>query len=123
MANNYTQATVYPELSKTLFTEQDLETLQENGFSFDEAHGDELYFYVEEGFDEDETAHIFQKAIERSKNSDEVDPVEEILIEGAFTCSKMRPGEFGGFVLRITEDNVQGGGTGLLIDMFRQGVL
>lgn len=123
MANNHTQATVYPELHKSLFTQEELDTLGENGFSYDEVNSDELYFYIEDGFDEDETAHIFQKAIERSKNSDEVDPIEEVLIEGAFTCTKMRAGEFGGFVLRITEEDVQGAGTDRLIEMLRKGVI
>lgn len=123
MANNYTQATVYPEIDKSLITDDEILTLGENGYSFDDLGDSRLYFYVEEGFDFDETAHIFQEIIKRSQTSEETDPINEIVIEGAFTCSKMRPGEFGGFVARITIDDIQEAGTGLLLDMFRQGVL
>lgn len=126
MANNYTQATVHPQIPKALFTEQELETLEENGFSYDTLEDDLLYFYIEEGFDGDETLHLFQQAIERFETSDGLvveEDVTEIVIEGAFGCTKMRPGEFGGFLIRITKDDIQEAGTGLLLDMFRQGVL
>jgi len=34
-----------------------------------------------------------------------------ITVEGAYTCSKMRPGEFGGFAVFITEDDCEHFGT------------
>lgn len=37
--------------------------------------------------------------------------IGEVCVMGAFTCSKMRPGEFGGWVMRITRETVQYDGT------------
>ncbi len=37
--------------------------------------------------------------------------IEDICVMGAYTCNKMRPGAFGGWVIRITRDTVQYGGT------------
>lgn len=37
--------------------------------------------------------------------------IGDVCVMGAFTCSKMRPGEFGGWVMRITRETVQYDGT------------
>lgn len=37
--------------------------------------------------------------------------IAEVCVMGAFTCSKMRPGEFGGWVMRVTRETVQYDGT------------
>ena len=130
MANNYIQATVYPEIHKSLLTGKELITLEFAGFSVEDwDQSGNLYLYVEEGFieeDEDEDGNkfnifdIFQNVIKRSESSEEVDPIKDIIIEGAFTCSKMRPGEFGGFVTRISEGLVQYGSTSELLDQMRK---
>jgi len=128
MANNYTQATVEPEIHPDLITPEEINELCDNGYNYVTTQYGDYYFFVEEGFWLDDTAHIWQNVIKRSKEfTPDVEviyeEIEEIVVEGAYTCSKMRPGEFGGFVARITEDDVQQAGTGLLLDMFRQGVL
>lgn len=114
MANNYTQATVTPYLPRAAFTDKQLEALAEQGFTY-EQDGDELYFYLEDGLCESEDSYyyIFQKVCR------DLD-IPEVVIEGAFTCDKLRPGEFGGFIIRITKDNIQEGGTGSLLEQFRQ---
>jgi hypothetical protein len=51
-------------------------------------------------------------------NKPECETIGDICVMGAYTCNKMRPGAFGGWVTRITRDTVQFGGTGsLLMDM------
>jgi hypothetical protein len=47
--------------------------------------------------------------------------IEEVLIEGAYTCDKMRMGEFGGFVTRITPDSIQYGSTMSILTKMREG--
>jgi len=49
--------------------------------------------------------------------------VEELYIVGAFLCSKMRPGEFGGFVIRITPDTIQTANTYTLQKLMQMGEL
>ena len=45
--------------------------------------------------------------------------IDEIVIMGAFTCDKLRPGEFGGFVTRITKDKIQQSGTYQILEEMR----
>jgi hypothetical protein len=44
-------------------------------------------------------------------NKPECNGIKDVCVMGAYTCSKMRPGAFGGWVTRITRDNVQYAGT------------
>jgi len=44
-------------------------------------------------------------------NKPECNGIEDVCVMGAYTCSKMRPGAFGGWVTRITRDNLQYAGT------------
>lgn len=46
--------------------------------------------------------------------------IDEIVVMAAYTCSKMRPGEFGGWVIRITRDRVQSDGTLAMLDRMRK---
>lgn len=48
---------------------------------------------------------IFHSIIEKAMSHNS--PIDEIVIEGTFSCSKMRPGEFGGFVTLITAEKIQ----------------
>lgn len=133
MANNYTQATVSPtNIPESLFTEKELEQLDYLGFSYQKNRdSDTLYFFVEEGFvesDEDEDGievnafKIFQEIITRSLETPAVESLRKVVIEGAYTCSKMRPGEFGGFVVRVTKDNVQFSSTDQMLRLMREEV-
>ena len=122
MADSYEKATVYPqELAKSLFNNDDLEILEWSGFEWDDL-GESYYFYSPEYLVEDDDqprtyVDVFQKAIRQSDGL-----VSEVVIEGAFTCSKMRPGEFGGFVIRITENDVQSGTTADLRSLVENGL-
>lgn len=141
MANNYTQATISPTIPTKLLTEVEQEILSLLGFTLHEYNSEEIYIVVEEHclmdlemFDDEEWEQslgqprpaeyvtvfdIFQQVIKRSLESGMDDPVEEVVIKGAFTCSKMRPDEFGGFVVRITKDEVFEGSTDMMLEHFR----
>ena len=127
MANNYAPATVYPTIPNNLLTEQEEEILASCGFSIE---GD--YVFSEEGFWEtledleietnyNNVFEVFQSVIKRSKASEEEEDINEIVIEGAFYCSKMRAGEFGGYVVRILEDSFQSANTSDVLQFFRTG--
>ena len=144
MANNYTQCTVQPFIHKELITTAEIIQLEAAGFSC-EVMGDEFYIYSEEGFTEEyevesedengDTTYeefpiwpIFQRIIERSKSfrpnvEVEYEEIDEIVLEGAFTCDKMRPGEFGGFLTLVTENDVRGASTADLLHMLRKGAI
>jgi hypothetical protein len=137
MADSYTQATVYPEIPVSLITDEEREILERAGFTLFEC-SEGWYVTVEEGFwaeieetvpygEENNTQYdsvydIFQAVISRTFDSEEEEDINEFIIQGAFTCSKLRPGEFGGFVVRITANEVQEGGTAQLLDMMREGI-
>ena len=122
MANSCEQATVEPtDLGKELFTEDDLRILESSGMEWED-NGDSYYFFAPEflceGNDQARTyGAVFQKAIRRSRGS-----VDEIVIKGAWTCSKMRAGEFGGFVIRITENAVESATTHEILELMRKGI-
>ena len=111
MADYFETITVEPaDLNADWFEETDLGVLEEAGFEREE-HGGCYYFYAPEGFypnDEDETeskcAAVFQSVIERSGGQ-----LDEVVLMGATSCSKYRPGAFSGFVFRITANNVEVG--------------
>ncbi len=112
MANNYYQATVWPELPASLFSEVELQSLAcACGLQHERSH-DRLYFFAEECFCEEgddlndqrlNCLEILQAKLRL------LDPAayRHIAIEGAASCSKMRPGEFGGFAYFITRDAIR----------------
>jgi hypothetical protein len=112
MANNYYQATVTPELPAELFSEEDLTSLNTACGLTTQREGGSLYFFAEESFcergeDEDgfgvDCLALFQEKLLRLDSAE----YPHIAIEGAATCSKMRPGEFGGFAYLITRDAIR----------------
>jgi hypothetical protein len=124
MANNYTQATVSPLIPATLITDTEIGLLEQVGFT---AHNYGEWFkemyeadigqpYTEQYTD---IFDIFQAVMSRSLESEEDEDIDEIIIKGAFTCSKMRPDEFGGFIIRVTPDGIQEGSTDMLLEHFR----
>jgi len=120
MADNYEQATVEPTLSKDLFTDEDLRILTSSGIEWED-NGDSYYFFAREFLCEDGDhsrtyADVFQDAIRRSHGN-----VEEVAICGATTCSKMRPGEFGGFVIRISKNGIQSATTSYIRELMQNG--
>lgn len=46
--------------------------------------------------------------------------IDEIVVQGAYTCDKLRQGEFGGFITRITKFTVQHGGTQAMLIQMQQ---
>ena len=112
MTNNYSTATVSPELPASLFSEPEIESLTFACGITCERIGDLLYFvaedsFFEEGEDEDENQINCTALFQAKLNL--LDPLSfpHIVIEGAATCSKMRQGEFGGFAYFISRDEVK----------------
>jgi hypothetical protein len=112
MANNYTQATVSPDLPATLFSSHELEALEADcGLSTEESDG-MLYFFASDYFSESgdaqdgfgiECTSLFQEKLRQLDSAD----YPAIVIHGACSCSKMRPDEFAGFAFYITRDDVR----------------
>jgi hypothetical protein len=112
MADNYYQATVSPELPAALFNEEELQALEiACGLSCEKIEED-LYFFADTSFaaegEDNEDATVDCLALMQAKLR-QLDPgaYPHITIEGAATCSKMWPGEFGGFAHLITRDEVR----------------
>lgn len=122
MANNCTQATLTPSVRLT----DELRTaLEVTGASLEPDDDGTWYAYWDEGIAEltdagardlpqswsaEETA-AFQDRWSNKELADvlrailaENADVEVLTVEGACTCSKMRPGEFGGFGLYVTRE-------------------
>lgn len=132
MANNQFSVTVSPEIPSILPTEQEIRFLGACGFAFDSGNCS-LYFYAEEFANieddpeipeeyEDDSfpAHwsvpiVLQNILRRSEGA-----LKEIILEGAFTCDKMRMGQFGGVVYLITANRIQKGCTHSLLEQFRK---
>ena len=65
------------------------------------------YVFCEYGFG-DEAAALLQYILKAL----DAEAYPYIQVEGAFTCAKLRPGEFGGWACHITRDDIKWGGTG-----------
>lgn len=61
---------------------------------------------------------VFQTVLSKPENRGK-DRIKEVVAKAAFTCSKMRPGEFGGWVTYITPKVVKSDGTHGLLDRLR----
>ena len=59
---------------------------------------------------------IFQEILKKP----ECQGIEDICVEGAYTCDKLRPGEFGGWVCRITRESVQHDGTSAAFERMKK---
>ncbi|WP_201750250.1 hypothetical protein [Tautonia marina] len=113
MADNYSQATVEPDLPGELFTESELDALSAAcGLVARPVGGGKLYFFADLYFlvdGEDEDGYTFDclEFLQGKLNSLDQEAYPAITIHGASTCSKMRPGEFGGFAHIITRDHIR----------------
>jgi len=58
--------------------------------------------------------NIFQSILNKTSSKE-----KEVMIMGSFTCDKLRQGEFGGFVTRITKDSIQHSGTYQMLEQMR----
>lgn len=121
MANNYAQGTFEPEIPHNLFTPSDLEIMDVLGLSVDKGPDGLAYLYndgfctagyikLEGGSEkevcEDDLYAMLQEVIKRSNGE-----LAYITHEQAYTCDRMRQGEFGGSAVIITADDVQYHGT------------
>jgi hypothetical protein len=112
MADNFYQATISPELPAALFDEAELQALETGCGLSCEKIDDHLYFFADTAFredgEDDEESPIDCLGLMQAKLR-QLDPAAypHITIQGAATCSKMRPGEFGGFAHLITRDDVR----------------
>jgi hypothetical protein len=112
MANNYSQATISPDLPAALFSEAELQSLETACGLTCNKDGDNLYFFAgdffsKEGEDED-GQDVNCLALLRAKLGQLDEAVyPHISIHGASTCSKMRQDEFGGFAYLITREGVR----------------
>lgn len=135
MADNYTQVTVVPSLPRAAFIGNELKRLQQFGLDHEDAENGEVYLFSEFGIN-DEPCDYHDADDEQPSDGDEdkrdaydilcdvlrrlpEDLVPEIFLEGAQTCSKLRPGEFGGIATRITRTSITHGSTQLLLEEFR----
>ncbi|GEM_PF-2997724 len=62
----------------------------------------------------------FQQILSKPTNRGKV-AVDEVVVMAAYYCSKLRAGEFGGWVARITRNDVQYDGTYRALDRMRAG--
>ncbi|MGH9350963.1 MAG: hypothetical protein ACRD2G_02175 [Terriglobia bacterium] len=112
MANNYIQVTVSPELPASLFSDEELQSLDAACGLHCHRHDDVLYFFADDYFCEEDDDHNDQhiNCIDSFQAKlKQLDPASYpyILIEGAATCNKMRAHEFGGIAYFITRDEVR----------------
>lgn len=70
-----------------------------------EADGSEVWLWTDESGSDDDTARLVHQFL---RQFDIANPVS---FEVAFSCSKPRPGEFGGAAYWITEEHYEGYGT------------
>ena len=143
MSDNYFQVTVQPLIPIDFLTEKEIRFLEASGFTVEAEKtwqvdkyvlSGEYYLFAgesldmdaeltierleydgEEGWDGYSVASILQNVIRRSNGT-----IPEIILKGAYTCSKMAPNQFGGYCCRITKNFVQEGGTSQLIEWFRK---
>jgi len=134
MSSNNTQATVNTLIPKISVTDFEVSMLKEHGFDHEDDGNDKYYFFAEDSiieevdryenissseiksalkipenktyFNEDNEISnndyltIFQNIVTRS------DELTAIKIEGAYTCSRMEPDQFGGFINLITKNDI-----------------
>ena len=118
MANNYSYCTVEPNIPKDLLTPDQIKLLECSGFVLENCSNGSYYLYADSCLIEDKE---YLEEIVQVCEGERIEPVlwydllesliteelKEFCIMGAYTCDKMRPGEFGGWVCRITKDNIQ----------------
>ncbi|MDP2203338.1 MAG: hypothetical protein Q8K07_15040 [Methylicorpusculum sp.] len=101
----------------------DLDLIEEYAKQDDELALD-LRQYILENGDCDIDQHIsfnyswpslFQRILNKSGCT-----IDEIVVEGVFYCDKLRQGEFGGWITRITRFTVQHGGTQAMLIQMQQ---
>jgi len=122
MADNFTQATILPSIpldiwegikkdpkfSRYFSEDSDL------GLDSENVHGEGVYLFSENGVNNNAVVALLQELLRLCPE------IESFEIEGAFTYSKMRPGEFGGFCCLVGRGFEKWGATGTLLDTFKE---
>lgn len=118
MADYFTQATISPFLPATLFNDDEIDLLETAfGLTFEnlqqtDKDGGFLYVYASTSFHEEgEDAsgkHINLIKLLQAKLR-QMDDAEypSIVVQGCYTCGKMRMNEFGGFAYHITRKKIR----------------
>jgi hypothetical protein len=148
MANNYNPVTLSPFLKRGQLSDFALDYLALFGLESSVGEG-EVYLYSEIGFSDEAmeepslkdveaglgegcpVAALVAEAVDKGKLLPDAwgalhaiakaHGIPEIVAEGAFYCDKMRQGEFGGYVFRVTPEGVQAGCTGDILRLMREG--
>ena len=119
MSDGKMQATVSPKLPQFVCSVERLAVLARAGFSFEADAGGVYFFVKEELSDFDGENHDddipWRETLQAMR--DEAD-LAELIVEGAYTHTKMRPGEFGGFVFYFTKHGVQETNTRSMLETF-----
>lgn len=108
MANNYEQFSEMIECHTGLQREGLLEMLDARSDNdvyiceYAPENDTKVLVYADEGCDVEELAEIITAWLRK------FDLDDYIIISIAYTCSKPRPGEFGGYAMGITKDRVEG---------------
>lgn len=109
MADYYSQATIMPFIKDEFVTEKEKELLRKFGFDCECAGNDGLYFYAyefnSETADEETENDLIETLVKIFNRSNGALPY--LYIQGANTCSKMRPDSHGGFACVITKDGAE----------------
>jgi hypothetical protein len=116
MSNNYGACTVTPEIPSKYLTPERLAVLERAGFSNDGGvylHGGSAYFYceAETGGPTDDDGEDGDCDWERVFGEISLESGLAIVIMGSYWSDKCRPGEFGGWVVRITPGAIRWDGT------------
>ena len=132
MADMYTQVTITPSIPKDLLPEGHLKFLNGYGIRWEDDHG-KWYLYadeysassfedvgddgerVEKEHGEDELVALFQNVIKKSKGE-----LKYVYLHAGCICSKMRPDEFGGWVIFITKKSHHWMGTWDFIEKMKR---
>lgn len=122
MADNYFQTTIQPDVPTKIWEEIKNDPMFSKYFDIDRDEplglvednmGKYTYLYSMYGFDGLAVTRLLQEVLRRCPE------IECFEIEGASTCSKMRPGEFGGHCGFVGRGFSRWGGTGSLLTKYR----
>lgn len=103
MANNYTQTTIEPPIPAEYLTPTIQKDFNEAGIEI-ESWGDKFYCFARYGINSEYENYVYKllQKIFKQMLKNKLKPIP-FAVQSAFTCDKMRPGEFGGAAVVITD--------------------
>lgn len=108
MANNYIQATIQPDIPKDLVTTRLMELAAQLDINYEVDPSGAHYFFnsdwvgSDNGVDEQDFYDELQQIIKLSRGR-----IKYFQVEMAFTCDRMKSGEFGGSAVFITREEIK----------------